>query len=133
MNSIINFHPRQAPMLELGRIPSAIRPRRTDTLAPQPGDLLYLYVGLNTPAGRLVRTEMCEFVADITIFKPIGPTYQVMVGSEMLDNKRLLDLAKSNGFQDDDSMIRYFDKLYGLPFQGSLLGWSAKPSYLPVH
>lgn len=133
MNTILNFMEPLAALIELGRIPLTIRPCRADARDPQPGDTLYLYTGRSTPRSRLLRTEVCEYVADITILPSFGSMHQVMLGSEMLGAARVESLAKDAGFADDESMICYYQTLYGLPFNGNLIGWDARPSYLTAH
>jgi hypothetical protein len=133
MNTIINFMVQLAPLIESGRIPHAIRPCLANARNPEPGDLLYLYAGRNTPGSRLLSTVVCEYVASITILPTFGPMPQVIVGSEMLDTVRLDSLAKDAGFADDESMIGYYQSAYGLPFNGNLIGWAAQPSYLTTH
>lgn len=133
MNAILNFMTEFAPLIESGRIPHAIRPCRTDARDPEPGDMLYLYAGRNTPRSRLLRTEICEYVISITILPNFGVMPQVLLGSEMLDMTRVESLAKANGFADDEAMIAYYKQLYGLPFNGNLIGWSIRPSYLRTH
>lgn len=130
MNAIIHFMSFQAPMIISGRIPHAIRPKRRDFRNPEPGDLLYLYAGRNTPSRRLLATEMCEYVIEITILPPMGTASQVMLGGEMLDADRINSLARANGFHDDESMIHFHSVTYGLPFQGNLIGWTVRPPHL---
>jgi len=133
MNAILNFVMELAPLIELGRIPHTIRPYRSDARDPQPGDLLYLYTGRNTPGSRLLRTEVCEYVVAITILPTFGTLAQVLLGSEMLDAVKVESLAQANGFSDSEMMITYYQALYGLPFSGNLIGWAAQPSYLTTH
>ena len=132
MNTILNFMTQFAPLIESGRMPHTIRPSRTDARDPEPGDLLYLYTGRNTPGSRLLRTEICEYVVRITILPTFGAIPQVILGSEMLDMARVEALAKANGFADEESMIAYYQHVYGLPFNGNLIGWTVRPSHLNI-
>lgn len=119
--SVINFFPHLAPLIENGRIPLAIRPRYPSKRNPEAGDTLYLF------AGRLVGREVCERVADITIFPPLGATYQVMVGSQMLEQADVATLAQDCGFADEECMVGHIEVNWGLPFNGNLIVWQPSP------
>jgi len=128
---LINFQARYAPAVLDGSKPHTIRARRSDGRNPQPGDTLRLYTGLRTKQVRLLRQEVCEYVVEVTILPPMADRIpQVFLGDRLLTADQVNELARGDGFEDWRDFVAFFQDLYGLPFTGNLIGWSAMPTYI---
>lgn len=103
-----NFKDRFADLVELGRKPHTIRPRRKRPT--KPGDTLFLYRGQRRPDCRLLRVEQCIAVSPIMIARE-GITCNGIKMTEEDAN----ELARCDGFAGWLDMRFWFEGQYGLP------------------
>jgi hypothetical protein len=130
---LLNFRAEFAPLVESGEKPHTVRARRRDGRDPLPGDTLHLYTGLRTKAVRLMRREVCDYVREITIQPSAGNVHHVLLGGIPLEQSHVEMLARFDGFTSGTEFVSYFEKTYGLPFTGLLIGWDATPAYVTRH
>lgn len=130
---LLNFKERFAPLVESGLKPHTIRACRIDGRDPLPGDILHMYTGWSTQAARLLRTEPCQYTIEITIQPSAGNVHHVLLGGKPLDQHDIEVLATVDGFKGATEFVQFFEKTYGLPFTGLLIGWEPMPVYMTRH
>ncbi len=118
----LNFQPHFAELVESGKKCQTIRPPRKRPI--KVGDTLYLYTGMRTKACRKLGEVEVESVAQIQIRNE----RDVWVNSKQLDVDQRLSLAAKDGFDWFSEMADWFDRRYGLPFNGALIRWNQTPS-----
>lgn len=99
---------------------------------PKRGDVLQLYTGMRTKACEKIRDAKCIRVRPVTIchmgvkldgknlLAGDSPAYLGGPDSEGWDG----DFARADGFDTFSDMVEFFEKQYGLPFNGQLIEWS---------
>lgn len=98
---------------------------------PEPGKALQLFTGLRTSECEKIRDATCTRVRPVTIDhigivldgRPLiagdAPAYQGGPDPERWDG----DFARADGFDSFGDMVEFFEKQYGLPFEGQLIEW----------
>lgn len=86
---------------------STIRPPRRRGHA-RPGDRLQLYVGLRTRQAELLATTICAASMPVTVPDDVTA-----------------ELAAREGFADTAALVAWFERRYGLPFNGVAIQWHA--------
>jgi hypothetical protein len=130
---LLDFKAQFAALVESGLKPHTIRALRADGRDPLPGDTLHLYTGLRTKAARLLRREPCQYTVEVTIQPSAGNVHHVLLGGKPLDQHDIEVLATVDGFQGATEFVQFFEKTYGLPFTGLLIGWEPMPVYVTRH
>lgn len=121
-----NFNARFADLVETGTKCQTIR--RTDRGAKR-GATAYLYTGQRTKHCRNLGRGTITDVFKIEIGRNgCGEPYAEIIGyvgtRTHLVHGDLDSFAHADGFTDKEAMIEWFDRLYGLPFNGYLHLWS---------
>ena len=119
-----NFRKEFADDVESGIKTSTIRKRARC----KPGDKLQLYTGQRTKGCRLLCTANCILVQDVRIEgsnmevngRPVAAGDATRNEIEDRDN----DIAKRDGFTGFIEMAEWFDRMYGLPFEGARIVWT---------
>ena len=129
----LNYQERFAGKVESGEKRQTIRPKRKREI--KPGDTLHHYTGMRTRHCRKLLVSKCRAVREIRIgwFEiNIYGEYQdlhfrnesmCMPGHTSSDYLPLEDFAKQDGFDSWGEMREWFQKRYGLPFDGVLIEW----------
>lgn len=98
---------------------------------PESGKALQLYTGMRTKDCEKIRDAICTRVRPVKIdhmgvtidgrqlYAGDAPAYQGGVDPEHYDG----DFARADGFDSFTEMVEFFDKQYGLPFEGQLIEW----------
>ncbi len=113
----LNFQERFAELVESTKKRQTIR--RVWKRPIKPGDTLYLYTGMRTKRCRLLCSALCERVTHIRI-EIFGVRWK---GKDWVDGTLLEVFARRDGFDSWLEMRDWFDKRYGLPFEGVLIQW----------
>ena len=114
----INFQERFADLVEDHEKRQTIRPERKRPIVLS--DILYLYTGMRTKRCRKLRTAVCLGTRTITI------TMDAVIFEECYWwglGRFVGALANADGFDSWSEMRDWFDKRYGLPFEGVLITW----------
>ena len=118
----LNYQERFAPKVESGEKRNTIRPRRKREI--KPGDTLYHYTGMRTKRCRKLRTAVCLSVTKTTIASDHVSKYALKeFGLFIWVPAQLKRFAREDGFDSWKEMRDWFDKKYGLPFEGVLITW----------
>ena len=116
---IINFQKQFIEAIKSGEKNQTIRKSRKYPI--KVGDTLYLYAGLRTKNAEKLKEVKCEAVAPITI----NGTGSVQIGWLMIYHmKDLNEFAQSDGFDNWQDMVIWFNNIHGLPFEGQLIKWN---------
>lgn len=98
---------------------------------PKPGDCLQLYAGLRTTHCEKIRDATCTRVRRIyidamgvridnrTLYSGEAPASMGAPRPDDYDS----DFARADGFDSFADMAVFFEKQYGLPFEGQLIEW----------
>lgn len=126
----LSFKPEFVPAIDAGEKRRTIRKVRKAG-NPEPGHPLQLYTGMRTKDCEKIRDAVCTRV------RPVKIDHMGVV----LDGKRLIaghepgyvgrgdpeaydgDFARADGFDSFQDMADFFEKQYGLPFEGQLIEW----------
>lgn len=113
----INFMPRFADAVANGKKRSTIRKTRKNPI--KVGDILYLKTGM--------RTRACKSLGEVTV-NSVSKIEIDEMGSITLDGAPISMhteriIAKEDGFETYDDFVAFFDKFYGLPFEGVIIRW----------
>lgn len=84
----------------------------------KPGDRLQLYTGMRTKSCRKLGEAVCVNVLTVIIKRSY-----TSVGYHRLSNREEASLAKRDGFASVADMIGFFEKHYGIPFEGEMIVW----------
>jgi hypothetical protein len=99
---------------------------------PEAGKPLQLFTGLRTKSCEKIRDATCTRVRPVKIdhmgvnldgrqlYAGDSPAYQGGPDAEQYDG----DFARADGFDNFSNMVEFFEKQYGLPFNGQLIEWS---------
>jgi hypothetical protein len=116
-----NFKKQFAHLVELGRKPHTIRPRRRRPT--RTGDKLYLYTGMRTAACRLLRIERCYATSPITISEE-----GIVCNGLAMPPRDRERFARFDGFSNWSQMREFFRSQYGLPTRNlELICWKPSP------
>lgn len=120
-----NFMPQFSILVETGAKTMTIR--KTDRGA-KPGDIAFLYTGQRTKSCRLLGKGIITHVNQVKICRRANGTPYVTVitgsGKKTQFKAGWLDvLAHCEGFDCGEDFVRWFDRKYGLPFDGFLHVW----------
>ncbi len=115
----LNFKARFAPLVESGQKRQTIRAFRKDRRDPKPGDGLFLFTGMPTKQCRRLRDAICTAVTHISIVHPEG----FFLAGRLLCHEERQRMAEADGFLNPGEMAEWFDRVYGLPFDGFLIQW----------
>lgn len=127
----INFKPEFVCAIDGGEKRRTIRKVRKSG-NPEPGKPLQLFTGLRTKACEKIRDVTCTRVRPVLInhmgvvldgrhlWAGDAPAYQGGPQPDYYDG----DFARADGFDCFGDMVDFFEKQYGLPFEGQLIEWS---------
>lgn len=102
-------------------------PKRTTIRRPgraRPGDTLYLYTGRRTKACRRLGEALCLAVTPVLVQPhPSGPV--ISLDGALLSDTEAERLARIDtaGLWCADELVAFFERTYGLPFEGELIAW----------
>jgi len=114
----LNYQDRFASKVESGEKRQTIR--RVWKRPIKLGDTLYHYTGMRTKHCRKLRTAVCKFVEKIRITDSnIQTEFNFLAWRSVALNR----FAHKDGFDSWEEMRDWFDKRYGLPFEGVLITW----------
>lgn len=128
----LNFKTVFADDIELGRKTRTIRKIRARG-NPVAGCALQLYTKLRSKSAEKLRDATCTQVRPVLIdhtgvtlngralWAGDAPAYQGGPDPENYDG----DFARADGFDAFGDMVEFFEKQYGLPFEGQLIEWKA--------
>ena len=121
----INFKLEFAPPVESGEKRQTIRRERKRPIVP--GDTLNLYTGQRTKNCRLLRVVECRAIKDVDIRRDAvvlaDRANQNTVGIFPAASKDAATFAKADGFDSFESLVKWFNTTYGLPFRGVVILW----------
>lgn len=123
----LNFKEEFAGLVERGEKTQTIRRVRETPI--KVGDTLQLLTGQRTKACRKLGVGMVEEVSAVRLTADgvdayITPLWQLMrMTPEKTENVTEEEFAKADGFKDWLEMRDWFEKQYGLPFEGVLIRW----------
>ena len=125
----VNFQKRFAPAVANGKKRQTIRKVRKRPI--KKGDKLYLYTGMRTKQCRALKTVCCRRVRLIHLEKLTGEMVSCNIAAidnggtrmSLLDIHEQHHLAVRDGFDGFGAMVDWFEKRYGLPFEGVLIEW----------
>ena len=89
------------------------------------GDILSLRRWTGVPRRSKQEIIVTAVCADVTRVEIYG-FRAIRLGSSTLAPSQASALAVRDGFNNDDEMIEWFDKAYGLPFVGEMIFWRIK-------
>lgn len=112
----LNFKAEFADAVESGEKRQTIRRRWRRPI--QKGDDLYLYTGLRTKAVRLLGMAICESEEPIRIQYGLIEVAGCVLGWG--DRVRFI---RADGFERYRDFFLFFERQYGLPFEGVLIRW----------
>lgn len=127
----INFKPEFVFAIDGGSKRRTIR-RVRKTGNPEPGKPLQLFTGMRTLSCEKIRDVTCTRVTPVQIshvgikldgrwlWAGDAPAYQCGPDPDHYDG----DFARADGFDTFSAMVDFFEKQYGLPFEGQLIEWS---------
>jgi hypothetical protein len=127
----INFKPEFVFAIDGGSKRRTIR-RVRKTGNPEPGKPLQLFTGMRTLSCEKIRDVTCTRVRPVVIdhmgvkldgrqlFAGDSPAYLGGPDADHYDG----DFARADGFDSFSDMKEFFEKQYGLPFDGQLIEWS---------
>ena len=119
----INFKTQFADKVESGEKKQTIRPVRKKPI--KAGDTLYLYTGMRTKNCRRLLVTECISIADIKIHENKARIEERdFFWSRHEECTSLNELANDDGFNSWPEMQEFFQKQYGLPFEGVLIRWT---------
>ncbi|HUV08436.1 MAG TPA: ASCH domain-containing protein [Spirochaetia bacterium] len=117
----LNYEERFAVPVETHKKRQTIRRERKRPI--KRGDRLYHYTGQRTKDCRWLMTSVCLATSPIVIRRD---QIELKPKTETIKPWRLFELdwfARRDGFDSWDEMRDFFDKEYGLPFEGVLILW----------
>jgi hypothetical protein len=126
----LSFKPEFVTAIDAGEKRRTIR-RVRKAGNPEPGQPLQLYTGMRTKDCEKIRDAVCTRVRPVKIdcmgvvldgLRLIAGSEPGYLGSgdpEAYDG----DFARADGFDSFQDMAEFFDKQYGLPFEGQLIEW----------
>ena len=115
----LNFKPQFVPKIQAGTKKHTIRAHRSRPI--KVGDSLYLYCGLRHKGAFRILPEsvICSRVESIEI--SAKTSRMVTVGGVPLDYDEREQLAKADGFDNWDEMLKFWEGR--LPFEGNIIHW----------
>jgi len=131
----LNFQARFAAAVASGDKRQTIRAYRKDGRDPKPGDTLHLYAGMRTKACRKLGEVRCKSAKRLRIERftnnavPMVEVYREdgspewatdFFGDPFQAERRF---ARRDGFKNWPEMWQWFERVYGLPFEGLLIRW----------
>ncbi len=116
----LSFQKRFAPLVESGRKRQTIRaPRRDGRPNACVGDTLYLYMGMRTKGCRKLGEAVCTKTSQIVI----TDDWRILVNGSRVKNDDAF--ARADGFNHVGDLLDWFADNHELPFEGSLIEWTA--------
>lgn len=112
-----SFKERFIPLIKSGEKRQTIRKKRKGQA--KPGATLYLYFGLRTKWCTKIKETICTRVEEIEI----RANGTVKVNGKKMDWVQKYALAKADGFENFDTMIRWWKQTHELPFKGDIIYW----------
>jgi hypothetical protein len=119
---LYNFKKQFVSKIQIGEKRHTIRAKRARS--PKVGETLYLYTGLRQKGAELLMRVPCTKVQDITIAESLGGA-AILIDGEPLDRSEKEQLARSDGFENFDEMMRFWNGR--LPFSGDIIHWRFQP------
>jgi hypothetical protein len=115
---LVGFKKRFVEKIENKTKRQTIRLKRKDGRNARVGDTLYLYVGLRTKSCRKLGQEICKSLHQIYI-----DNMGINIDGVWLTDRKKVNFAEADGFQDFGDMKEFFIKNHELPFEGLLYKW----------
>ena len=118
----ISFKKQFEDVVTFGDKRQTIRPIRKYPI--KAGDTLQLYVGMRTSNCRKLKEVTCRSVCDIKVTR--HHTYnhaEIWLSGRLLAEKERQELALTDGFDSVEELLKFFEEVYGLPFNGVLIKW----------
>lgn len=123
----LNFKKEFVQAIEDGEKRQTIRADRRDNRQhAKVGDTLKLYTGMRTKSCRLIGkakvTRTARVLIEATCMRVNGhllPNHIYDLNCEQTDN----EFAMADGFDGFMEMSLWFDKVHGLPFEGTVICW----------
>jgi hypothetical protein len=112
-----SFKERFIPLIKSGAKKQTIRGKRKNQA--KPGDKLYLFYGMRTKFCMRILETRCTAVKSIIIYKR-GSVY--INGKQQNDDQRE-KLAIADGFENYETMLRWWKLTNELPFKGDIIYW----------
>lgn len=131
MSPLLGFSKEFARDVRSGAKRQTIRAYRKDRRDPKVGQTLYLWTGLRRPGARKLGEKVCLSVYSVMLLDPSTTAFSpVRMGNDSvpralfdLDYDEREALADRDGFLGAADMLRWFDKVHGLPFRGLVIRW----------
>lgn len=115
----LNFKKQFADDVERGVKNQTIRVPRKDCRNPQPGQILYLYMGMRTKSCRKLGEAPCISVEQIYI----SEQFDIDLGLRAVGYIEEDEIIIADGFKNRHEFFDFFQKTHGLPFNGFLIKW----------
>jgi len=112
-----SFKERFVSDVKAGIKTQTIRTKRKHQI--KAGDPVYLYYGMRTKFCTKIGEGICTGVADILI----ANSGILIEGVGFAQGEDLESIAKSDGFENWETMKRWWKKINGLPFKGEIIFW----------
>jgi len=112
----ISFKKQFADKVLKGKKNQTIRPIRKNPIKKD--DTLYLYTGMRTKDCKKLKEVKCKDVKKIKI-----DFFDTKIDGASVPNSSVVDLALNDGFDNSIDFIEFFEKQYGLPFEGVIIYW----------
>jgi hypothetical protein len=112
-----SFKERFIPLIKSGEKRQTIRSKRKHQV--EEGDKIYLFYGMRTKFCTRIMDAVCLGVKDISI----TANGVVRIDGRALMNAEKQKLAKADGFDNFDTMIRWWKQTHKLPFTGDIIYW----------
>jgi hypothetical protein len=124
----LNFKKEFAEDILIGKKRQTVRaPRKDGRDHCKVGDTIKLYIGMRTKGCELLRTGSVTHTEPIRI-EPTGMYLSDQLLFASLHSRRNEqtddEFAKAQGFVDFMKMAAWFDDVYGLPFEGTVIYWN---------
>ena len=112
-----SFKERFIPLLKSGEKNQTIRKKRKGQA--KPGDTLYLYYGMRTKWCTKIGEAICTKVNELKI----SVNKNVYLNGHRLSLEQKNRLAQDDGFEDYNTMFRWWNQTHELPFIGDIIYW----------
>jgi hypothetical protein len=112
-----SFKERFVPLVKSGLKRQTIRKKRKGQA--KPGSKLYFYFGMRTKWCTKIGEAICKSVSEIEI----QANGTVKVAGKKMNKVQKYAIAKADGFEDFDTMLRWWKQTHELPFVGDIIYW----------
>lgn len=115
------FHPDFVPAVKCGTKHLTIRQSHKGAMPGEKGVLLIDGMGYEDRIAEVTITN----VDPLKMWRDETGAVRITLWNIYISNEAILDLARNDGFPDEQAMCSWFEKKYGLPFSGYLHIWEA--------